>query len=117
VARLGAGEGGDGFCIAADRQGNELVKLVAGADGGSVVVQSDQGQPRIRLLSNPEGSAVAVFNNAGNPVCTLTPDEHGNGLIGAWSTSDGGQTLQGGAMNGSATQKTSATDEPKTKLN
>lgn len=117
VARLGAGEGGDGFCIAADRQGNELVKLVASTDGGSVVVQSDKGDPRIRLLSNPEGSAVAVFNNAGTPVCTLTPDEHGNGLIGAWSTSDGGQTLQGGAMNGSASQKTSTNDGPKTKLN
>ncbi len=111
IGRFGAGEGGDGVMVAADRDGRELVRMAAASSGGSVVIQNSEGDPRIRLLSNPEGSAVAVFNNNGTPVCTLTPDEKGNGLIGAWNHEDGGQTLQGGAMTGTGSmQKTSATD-------
>lgn len=110
VGRFGTGEGGDGVVATADRDGRELVRLTAGSTGGSLVIQNSEGDPRIRLLSNPEGSAVAVFNNNGTPVCTLTPDEKGNGLIGAWNHDDGGQTLQGGAMTGGGSmQKTSAT--------
>lgn len=110
IGRFGAGEGGDGVMVASDREGRDLIRLTAGTTGGSFVIQNPEGDPRIRLLSNPEGSAVAVFNNSGTPVCTLTPDEKGNGLIGAWNHEDGGQTLQGGAMTGSGSvQKTSAT--------
>ena len=112
IGRFGAGEGGDGVMVACDREGRELVRMTAAASGGSFVIQNPEGDPRIRLLSNPEGSAVAVFNNNGTPVCTLTPDEKGNGLIGAWNHEDGGQTLQGGAMTGNGSmQKTSATGE------
>jgi len=111
IVEIGAGEGGDGVFIAADREGRQLVRMIAGTSGGSFVIQNPEGDPRIRLLSNPEGSAVAVFNNSGTPVCTLTPDEKGNGLIGAWNHDDGGQTLQGGAMTGNGSvQKTSAID-------
>lgn len=111
IGRFGASGSGDGMVVAADREGRELVRMTAASSGGSFVIQNPEGDPRIRLLSNPEGSAVAVFNNSGTPVCTLTPDEKGNGLIGAWNHEDGGQTLQGGAMTGSGSmQKTSATD-------
>jgi hypothetical protein len=60
-----------------------------------VQVTSGAGKQRAQLIANQEGAMAAVYNNQGQPICTMNPDEEGNGIVGAWSRSDGGQALRG----------------------
>jgi hypothetical protein len=57
---------------------------------------STSGNEMVGLRVSKIGGFVSVSNKTGERIVTLSPDEYGNGVVGAWNRNGKGSTLQPG---------------------
>ena len=72
--------------------------LNSAADHGTITTYQPNGKMLVDLTANPNGGVGAFYKKTGERIVSMSADEYGNGVVGAYNRKGRGRTLKPGPM-------------------